>query len=522
MRESALLPRPRQYRAYDGEFVLPPDLRIAGPTEWAAIVRRVIGPGTGLDLLPATDGRLRLVHDAELAAEAYTLTVTDKGITLTAADDRGVNWAAQTLRQLLPPVCFGPAPALPEEPLVVPAVEIVDRPRFGWRGVLLDTARHFMPYSDLIAFVDRMAMHKYNVLHLHLTEDQGWRFESVRHPRLTEVGSWRAETRNPGQEHGDGTPHGGFYTQDQLRALVAYAEQRGITVVPEIEFPGHVRALLAAYPELGNDPTATHEVATGWGVFPEVLGLRDETLRFVFDIWEEVLDIFPSRFVHIGGDECPREEWLVSEEAKRLAAERGLAGPEQLQRWFTETLRDWFAERGRQVVGWDEINDEGVLDGAVTMVWRDPAYAAVAAEAGGEVVMAPTGSTYFDYYPSDRPDEPRSIGGNVTTQKAYAFDPVAGLSAEAAGRVLGTQCQLWTEYMPSAQPVEYMMYPRACAHSEVAWSDPEGRSWEEFSDRLSVHLSRLEACGVNFRPEEGPLPWQRGGTGAWRRAAARP
>ncbi|MBO0811490.1 MAG: family 20 glycosylhydrolase, partial [Microlunatus sp.] len=328
---------------------------------------------------------------------------------------------------------------------------------------------------------------------------------------------WRGETKNPYWEAGDGTPHGGYYTQDQLRAIVAYAAQRGINVVPEIEFPGHVRAMLAAFPELGNHPDRNPGAATTWGVFPEVLNMTDASLQFAFDIWEEVLEIFPSRYIHVGGDECPRDEWRESEAARQLAAERGLPDVDHLQRWFTEQLRDWLAERGRQLVGWDEINDEGILDGAVTMAWRDEKYGVIAAEAGGQVIMSPVSKTYFDYYPGAGDDEPYSIGNLITTERAYSLEPTAGIPAELHDRILGTQCQVWTEYMPSARRVQYMLFPRACAHSEVAWSDPEGRSWQEFSARLPGHLARLDALGVNYRPEAGPRPWQRGGTGAWAR-----
>jgi hexosaminidase len=301
---------------------------------------------------------------------------------------------------------------------------------------------------------------------------------------------------------------------------VSYAEQRGITIVPEIEFPGHVCAVLAAFPEFSNHPDVDHEPATTWGVFPQVLNMTDAALEFAFDIWAEVLDIFPSKYIHVGGDECPREEWHASAAAARLAEERGLPDVDHLQRWFTERLRDWLAERGRQLVGWDEINDEGILDGAVTMAWRNEKYGIAAAEGGLDVVVSPVSKTYFDYYPGSGEDEPYSIGGLITTEQAYSLEPTEGIPAELHDHILGTQCQVWTEYMPTMRRVQYMLYPRACAHSEVAWSDPQDRSWAEFSDRLTGHLQRLDALGVNYRPESGPLPWQQGGTGAWQRPAA--
>jgi hexosaminidase len=516
----ALVPRPTSVRQGDGSYRLPSDLAVDGPAAWAAVVRRLLAPGTGLDLPLGPGGALRLIEDAELAEEAYRLDVTPEGIVITASTERGVNWAVQTLRQLLPPDVLRAAPSGVE--LTVPLVSVADGPRFGWRGVMLDVARHFLPLGDLFRIVDLLALHKYNVLHLHLTEDQGWRFPSAKHPRLQEVGSWRTETRRPGDLQGDGTPHGGSYTVDQLRAVVTYAEQRGITIVPEIDLPGHALAMLAAYPELGNDPGAAYRPATTFGVFDEVLNLSDATMQVVLDVYTELLEVFPSRYVHVGGDECPRTEWRESPAAQALAAERGLADVTHLQRWFTEQLRDWLAARGRQLVGWDEICDEGPLEGAVAMAWRSSELGVAAAAAGLDVVMAPFSHTYFDFYPGDGAEEQYSIGGLTTTETVYGFEPLAGMTPDGGARVLGTQCQLWTEYVPSMRRAEYMLFPRACAHSEVAWSEPAGRSWAEFQPRLEGHLARLEALGVNFRPEAGPLPWQQGGTGTLRRPPEQP
>ena len=512
-----LIPRPLSVTQTEASLLLTADATVSGPAPWQAAVRRLLTAGTGYDLLPGEPAAIRLVEDAALEPEAYRLEIDTDGITITAADLAGVNWATQTLRQLLPASAYAAGPTAATYPL--PGVRIEDAPRFAWRGMMIDTGRHFVPLPALYTHLNLMAQHKYNVFHLHLTEDQGWRFESKSFPRLTERASWRSESQNPAWAEGDGTPHGGFYTQVQLRALVSYAAQRGITIVPEVEFPGHVRAFLAAYPEYGNSERAK-DPATTWGIFPEVLNMSDESLDAVFAIFTEVLDVFPSVFVHVGGDEVPRTEWYASEAARRLAADRGLPGPDHLQRWFTERLRDWLAERGRRLVGWDEINDEGPLEGAVAMAWRDAKYGVAAAEAGLDVVMSPTSHTYLDYYPSMDDDERYSIGGHLPVEQVYEFEPLADIPAEQHHRVLGTQCQLWTEYVPTPSQLEYMLWPRACAHSEVAWSDPTGRSFEEFSTRLTGHLERLTAQGVNFRPLTGPLPWQQGGTGRYRRPDA--
>lgn len=495
-----------------GRFHLRTELQIATREPgWAATARRLLSPGTGLELPTAETGQLRLVRDQRLADEAYAVEVGPDRIDLMAATERGLNWAVQTLRQLLPPSVLRPAPT--GEPLSLDCVRVEDAPRFGWRGVHLDVARHVMPLSDLFRFVDLLALHKYNVFQLHLSDDQGWRFASGRYPRLQERASWRAETQRHLQDAGDGTPHGGYYTADQLRSVVRYAADRGVTVVPELEFPGHVRALLAAYPELGNDPEAGYEPATTFGVFPEVLNLSEDTMRVVFDLYGELLSVFDSPYVHIGGDECPREEWIASPAAQALARERGLPGPQYLQRWFTEQLRDWLAARGRRAVGWDEINDEAPFGGAVTMAWRGASYGIAAAHAGLDVVMAPMSHTYLDFYPGEGDDEAYAIGGLTTTETVYRFEPLDGLPPALHHRVLGTQCQVWREYMPTTTRTDYMMFPRACAHSEVAWSDPAARSWPEFRSRLAGHLLRLDALGVGYRPETGPLPWQRGGSG---------
>jgi len=240
----------------------------------------------------------------------------------------------------------------------------------------------------------------------------------------------------------------------------------------------------------------------------------------VYDLFEELLDVFPSRYVHVGGDECPRTEWLASADAAGLAASRGLSGPDQLQRWFTTELGAWLAERGRILVGWDEIADDGPVADSVVMAWRDSSYGRAATAAGLPTVMAPMTHLYLDFYPSDSDDEPYSIGGLTTVEKVYGFDPLDGIPEESHPLVLGTQCQLWTEYMPSTRRVDYMLFPRACAHAEVAWSPAEGRSWAEFEPRLVAHLERLDALGVDYRPLAGPRPWQQGGTGRLRRPDA--
>ncbi len=510
----SLLPLPTAVTWTDGTLSLTPHSTISASGSDAAVVRRLLGPATGLTLASADRGTITISRDEHLPEEGYTLIVTPDGIAITAADHRGVNWAVQTLRQLMGPDAFLAGPV--REVWEVPTATITDSPRFGWRAGHLDVGRHFMPVRDVLAHLDLLAMHKFNVFHFHLTEDQGWRFESKKYPRLTEVASWRPETVNA-YLGTDGTPHGGFYTTDQMRHVVAYAAERGITVVPEVEFPGHATAVIAAYPHLGVPGVPTPVVTTGFGIFDDVLNLSDAALEFVFDIYDEVLDIFPSRWVHIGGDEVPRTQWRASAEMAERASALGLESVEELQNWFTARLNAWLNERGRVAIGWDEIADDGPVPGMICHAWRGADKGVDAAAGGMDVVMAPVASTYFDYYPSNRADEPYCIGSLTTTEQAYAFEPLDGFTDETAHHVLGVSFQLWSEYLPTRNAVEYLAWPRACATSEVGWSNPEGRSWDEFSTRLDAHLGRLAALGVNYRPESGPLPWQTGGTGLRRR-----
>jgi hexosaminidase len=522
-----LVPTPQKLTTRAGHVVLPHRLHGSGPHEWLDVVERVAGPGSGLRISPveaapaddAPAGRgavqapsLSVARDESLPEGAYRLVADEAGVAIRAAGRAGLVNAVATLRQLLPPWACGLAP-LPGQDLVVPFVEIEDAPRFSWRGMHLDVGRHFQPLASLFRLVDLLSLHKLNYLHLHLTEDQGWRFEVKKYPLLTELGAVRPHTRAPHWESDDGTPHGGFYTQDQLRSLVAYAAERGITVVPEVDVPGHVRALLHAYPEFGEDPDgAGFAVATTFGVFDEVLHLTDHTVAMVEDVFAELLDVFPSEFIHIGGDECPKVQWQRSEEAARLAQERGLDGVELLQRWLTSHLRDWLSARGRRLVGWDEIIEEAEMPGAVVMSWRGTEPGIKALAQGNEVVMAPGQTTYFDHYQSKQDEEPYAIGGHLPWETVLAYDPTAGVPQAHLPRLRGVQAQLWTEYMPDAEHVQYMAFPRTAALAEVAWNATPADA-DEFRQRLRTHLQRLDASGVNYRPVDGPHPWQAGGTG---------
>jgi hexosaminidase len=355
-----------------------------------------------------------------------------------------------------------------------------------------------MPKEAVLKHLDLMALHKLNVFHWHLTDDQGWRIEIRNYPRLTEVGAFRRESQlGRDAAKGDGVPHGGFYTQDDVREVVRYAAERFITVVPEIEMPGHAQAILAAYPELGNGG-APVEVWTRWGVSERILNVEDRTIAFLTDVLGEIVELFPSTFIHVGGDEVPATEWETSEAARSRMRETGAFTPAELHAWLNGRIEAFLASRSRRLVGWDEILDGGLVPGAVVMSWRGTKGGLEAARAGHDVVMAPTSHTYLDYYQSKDASEPLAIGGFLPLETVYAFEPVPPEleGTDRARCILGAQAQLWTEYLQTPKDVEYMAWPRLAALAEVVWSPRELRDWPAFRTRLDTHLKRLEILDV--------------------------
>ncbi|SDK68601.1 beta-N-acetylhexosaminidase [Streptomyces indicus] len=531
MPHTDLVPLPHHVQEHEGPaFVLDHSTRIAageGTERTERWLRSTLGAATGLALAPAgpdDENTVRLSLDAELTAElgeeGYRLTVTSAGAQLTGGGPAGLFWGAQTLRQLLGPAAFRRA-QLPGTVWQLPAVRIEDKPRFGWRGMMLDVSRHFMPKGGVLRYLDLMAAHKLNVFHFHLTDDQGWRIEIKRHPRLTEVGSWRARTKfgHRASPLWEEKPHGGFYTQDDIREIVAYARERHIKVVPEIDIPGHSQCAIAAYPELGNRDvvdTEALEVWDNWGVSPNVLAPSEEVLRFYEGVFEEVLDLFPEQdapFVHIGGDECLKDQWKQSAYAQERMRELGLKDEDELQSWFIRHFDRWLSARGRRLIGWDEILEGGLAEGAAVSSWRGYAGGIAAAQAGHDVVMCPEQQVYLDHRQHGGEDEPVPIGYVRTLEDVYRFEPVPPqLTEEEAAHVLGTQANLWTEVMENAARVDYQAFPRLSAFAEVAWSDLPAaaqRDFAGFERRMTAHYGRLEALGVDFRPPTGPLPWQK-------------
>jgi hexosaminidase len=425
-------------------------------------------------------------------AEAYTLDVTKGGIRITAGDAAGAFYALQTLFQLLPPE-FGHGSPVYGVAWEVSCVRIEDAPRFPWRGMHLDVGRHFFGKKFVEEYIDLISHYKFNVFHWHLTEDQGWRIEIKKYPRLTTVGSWRKETL------GDGQPHGGFYTQDDVREVVGYARERFVTVVPEIEMPGHSTAALAAYPEL-SCTGGPFDVQTKWRVFDDVYCAGNEkTFEFLEDVLTEVMELFPGRYIHIGGDECPKTRWKVCPRCQARIKAEGLAGEHELQSYFIRRIEKFLNARGKRLVGWDEILEGGLPPNATVMSWRGVEGGIAAATSGHDVVMTPTSNCYFDYC-QGLTGEPEPVGSYLPLDRVYSYEPVPpGLTEAQARHILGAQGNVWTESIPGPRKAEYMSFPRACAMSEVVWSPREKRNFGDFSSRMAGQYARLVERGVNVR-----------------------
>lgn len=426
----------------------------------------------------------------------YTLSVTPGGAHLTAGSAAALADGRNTFAQLV-------AGGATE----IPGVEISDAPAYAWRGLHIDVSRHFFPIADLEKMIDLMALHRLNVLHLHLTDDQGWRIEIHGYPRLTEIGAWRDQTlvgvyrEEPEEEPAfDGVRHGGFYTQEELRGLVAYAQHRGILIVPEVDLPGHMQAAIAAYPELGNDPSRQVGLREEWGVSDIVLGVSDEAFAFVREVLIQVADIFPGPYVHIGGDECPRTEWEQSAEARARMAQWGYTDASEIQGRYTQFAAGVLREHGKRILGWDEVLDSPLPDDMIVMNWRRQSGIEEATSRGFTTIVATGTPLYFDFPQADS-GEPLSIpAGAVNVEDVYTWELLPkGLTAGQKDLILGLQAQLWTEYITNLRALEYMALPRLCALAERAWGSPE-QTFSQFRERLEPHIARLEALGYTVRP----------------------
>ncbi|MGM7697922.1 beta-N-acetylhexosaminidase [Microbacterium sp. A84] len=519
MRAHTLIPRPRLYETADGAFTMTESIEVVQAPDAADAVallaeRLWAGARIRVDKSECDGAGIRFVEDAELASEAYSIDVTPLAVTIAAASASGFGHAVATLLQLMGEGIWRAASALPRT-IEIPACLIEDEPAFEWRGVMIDVARHFLPAREVLRIVDLLAMHKFNRLHLHLTDDQGWRVEIRAFPRLAEAASWRDRTQVGAD---DATapeitrPHGGFYTQDDIREIVAYAAGRGVEVVPEIDLPGHSQAAISAYPELGvpgaGGALQGVEVYPRWGVSAYPLNAENATVDFFRTVLDEVLELFPSVDIGLGGDEVPAGPWEVDPRSQQLARERGLTGPRELQFWFLEQLRTHIQQKGRRMLAWDEVLEHEVTSDVTVLGWRGEAGIGEALRRGIPVIACPDNQLYFDYCQSDDPREPIPVGVVVGLREVYGFDPVpAWATPEQASFLRGAQANLWAEHLEDARARDYMLWPRACALAEVLWSGPGG-DFDDFAERLGAHLRRLDERGVEYRRASGPLPWQ--------------
>jgi hexosaminidase len=436
--------------------------------------------------------------------EGYLLSITSEEVRISAPNTAGLFYGVQTFRQLFPPVIEHQLPALApkNQDWSLPAIEIEDYPRFEYRGMHLDVARHFFPVEFVKKYIDLLAMHKMNRFHWHLTEDQGWRIEIKKYPKLTEIGAWRDSTLigRYGTGRYDNVPYSGYYTQDEIRDVVQYAQERHITIIPEIEMPGHSSAALAAYPEFGCFDKEYHVQST-WGIFEDIYCPKEKTFEFLEDVLTEVMELFPSEYIHIGGDEVPKVQWEESTFAQDVIKRENLKDEHELQSYFIQRIEEFLNEHGRQIIGWDEILEGGLAPRATVMSWRGEKGGVEAAKMGHDVIMTPWSSNYYDHFQADPETEPLAIGGFTTVEDVYFYEPIPDeLNSEEAKHVLGSQGNVWTEYIHSGDKVEYMAYPRAAALSEVLWTPVENKNWLEFLTRLQTHFERLDILDVNYAP----------------------
>lgn len=512
----ALVPQPSHTVRRAGAFVLTKDTTIlidkdsADAANVSKQLAERINRSTGLNLNVSPSDAVGVVHnafllttknaDAALGAEGYTLEATPDGVMIRATDGPGLFYGTQTLLQLLPPQVFSPTKVKESVNWSIPAVKIDDQPSFRWRGLMLDVSRHFFNKDEVKNFIDLMAQHKMNTFHWHLSDDPGWRVEIKRYPKLTEVGAWRKEILY-GFDPKDSTAwgpdgrYGGFYTQDDIREIVAYAKARHITIVPEIDMPGHSGSALAAYPEYtctGKHDGPNEQMAvycTG----------NDAAFEFIEGVLTELLDLFPSKYIHIGGDEVDKAHWKKCEKCQARIRKEGLKNENELESYFIRRLEKFLNAHHRTLIGWDEILEGGLAPNATVMSWRGLEGGIAAAEAGHDVVMTPMSHCYFDYYQA-KGAEPRAIGGFLPLSLVYSYEPIpAMLAGDKAKHVLGAGGNLWTEFVPNYAHAQYMTYPRACAMAEVNWTDPQQKNWDDFRSRLDTHLQRLKAQGVNYR-----------------------
>jgi hexosaminidase len=506
VQEVNIIPAPKKTEIYDGYFTLSKSTKVIyeDNTDVKRIAEFLVSDLKDLNLPVETQAydkdeiyRNAIIFMIDTTyhqnPEAYFLTVDSKTVIAKATEPAGLYYAYQTIKQLLPNQAT--------DKIYLPEMVTEDEPRFKWRGMHLDVCRHFMPKEFVKKYIDYIASMKMNTFHWHLTEDQGWRIEIKAYPKLTEVGAWRKETvighaRNKPHKF-DGIKHGGFYTQEEIKEIVKYAEDRFINIVPEIEMPGHAQAAIASYPFLGCTSDDI-DVWTTWGVSPYIYNLEDTTFKFLETVLSEVMELFPSKYIHIGGDEAIKNQWKASERIQKQMKELGIKDEHELQSYFITRIEKFVNSKGRTIIGWDEILEGGLAPNAVVMSWRGTEGGIAAAKQKHYVVMSP--GCYFDHYQSeDKENEPLAIGGFTDVEKVYSFEPVPEeLNEEEQQYILGAQANVWTEYILDPKHVEYMIFPRMIALSEVLWSTKENRNYEDFLNRLNAYRNYLDSEGINY------------------------
>lgn len=509
-----LVPYPEKVVMGKGHFTINSKTEISVPDiEWITAIKtfneqlQVVG-GYKLKVTTTTKSganTIRCITNKSIANEGYKLAVKGKTILIEASTPNGLFYAFQTMRQLLP-ISYEEAILQPELALNIPNVMIEDAPRFSYRGMHLDVCRHFFSVAFVKKYIDRMASHKFNRFHWHLTDDQGWRIEIKKYPKLAEVSAWRNGTVIGSVQKApfpyDTIRYGGYYSQEQIKEVVQYAKERFVTIIPEIEMPGHAMAALAAYPELSCSG-GPFEVAKNWGVFKDVFCTREETFNFLQDVLSEVIPLFPSEYIHIGGDECPKLRWSRCAACQKRMAEHSIKTENELQNYFMTRIEKFLNSNGKQIIGWDEILEGGLAPNATVMSWRGVKGGINAAKQHHNVIMTPNSYLYFDYYQADKKTQPLAIGSFNPLSKVYSYEPVPEeLTADEAKYIIGAQANVWTEFMATESYVEYMVFPRMCALSEVVWSPKAIRNFEDFNNRLSIHKQRLAKQGINFYPGE--------------------
>jgi hexosaminidase len=499
--EVFIIPQPTEQITTKGSFILNASTGINYDEHFkisAEFLKSFIEGGSNFEL--KVNGVISFIKDETLTKESYSLEILPNNIKIKAKTDQGAFYAVQSLRQLLPPELENHT--FQENEIAIPCVTIKDNPQFSYRGMHLDVGRHMFSVNFIKKYIDALALLKINTFHWHLTEDQGWRIEIKKYPKLQEVAAFRDETligHYSDQPHEfDGKTYGGYYTQDEIKDVVAYAQSRFVTVIPEIELPGHAQAAIAAYPELGCTGNQI-EVATTWGVFEDIYCPKEETFAFLEDVLNEVLALFPSKYIHIGGDEAPKTRWKNCDHCQALIKKEGLKDEHELQSYFITRIETYLNSKGRQIIGWDEILEGGLAPNATVMSWRGINGAIEAAKQHHNVIMTPTSHCYFDYYQSENDDEPIAIGGFLPLKKVYSFNPIPDeLSEEESKYVLGAQGNIWTEYMKTSEHVEYMAFPRVLAMSEVVWSKQENKNYADFVKRVENFHKRLDALNINY------------------------